>query len=128
MAYNAQKIAPTDFKPSVGVGVALPLNGNAVFKTTYTSADALKANLVNWFLTNQGERPLNPSFGGNLSKFIFEQITDGTLYFIKEDIQSQLSTFFTTVQIQSLEILQNADTGVIIVDLIQGSSIFFIFF
>ena len=32
--------------------------------------------LNDYFLTNPGERPLNPNFGGGLGSFIFEQIQD----------------------------------------------------
>ena len=48
MAYNAQKIPPIDFKPSVGVGVNLPFNGNACFNITFTTQEATKNNLINW--------------------------------------------------------------------------------
>jgi len=79
MAFGAKKIFPVDFKPGTAVGVALPFNGNAVFKSTYTTKDAIKYNLINFFLTNQPERYLNPLFGGNLRRFIFEQITTNDL-------------------------------------------------
>jgi hypothetical protein len=46
----------------------------AVFKTTYTTKEAIKNNLINYFLTNKNEIYLNPTFGGNLRAFIFQQI------------------------------------------------------
>ena len=46
MAINATKIAPIDNIPSKGVGIALPFNGPAVFRTTYTTKDAIKNNLI----------------------------------------------------------------------------------
>jgi len=113
MAYNAQKISPIDFKPSVAVGVSLPFSENAVFRSTFTTQEAVKANLVNWFLTNQGERPLNPEFGGNLRKYIFQQIESDTLDFLKEDIQSQLSTYFPSVIVVSLDVLGREDNNII---------------
>ena len=113
MAYNAQKISPIDFKPSVAVGVGLPFSENAVFRSTFTTQEAVKANLVNWFLTNQGERPLNPEFGGNLRKYIFQQIEEDTLEFLKSDVQSQLGTYFPSVVIVSLDVLAQADTNTI---------------
>ena len=109
MAYNAQQISPIDFRPSVGVGVSLPFNGNSCFNTTFTTQEAIKSNLVNWFLTNQGERPLNPNFGGNLRQFLFQQISEDTLEFLEEDIQSQLSTVFPSVIVDSLEVTTNPD-------------------
>lgn len=109
MAYNAQQISPIDFRPSVGVGVSLPFNGNSCFNTTFTIQESIKSNLVNWFLTNQGERPLNPNFGGNLRQFLFQQISEDTLEFLEEDIQSQLSTAFPSVIVDSLEVTTNPD-------------------
>ena len=91
MAFGAKKIFPLDTKPSVGVGVALPFNAPGVFRTTYTTQESIKYNLINFFLTNQPERYLNPTFGGNLRKFVFEQITTGNLGLLKQDIQESLN-------------------------------------
>ena len=113
MAYNARKISPIDFKPSTAVGIDLPFSGEAVFRETFTSKEAVKANLINWFLTNQGERPLNPEFGGNLRKHLFQQIENDTLDFLKEDIQSQLSTYFPSVIIVNLDVLGREDAQII---------------
>ena len=74
MAFNAQQIYPIDFNKSAAVGVDLPFSDPAVFKPNYTTAAAIKNNLINYFLTNPGERYLNP-IGGGLRAFIFEQIT-----------------------------------------------------
>ena len=126
MAYNAQKISPIDFKPSTAVGVSLPFSENAVFRPTFTTQEAVKANLVNWFLTNQGERPLNPEFGGNLRKYVFQQIENNTLEFLKEDIQSQLGTYFPSVVVVSLDVLGREDNNIIDVVLkyrVQNTSI-----
>ena len=126
MAYNAQKISPIDFKPSTAVGVGLPFSENAVFRPTFTTQEAVKANLINWFLTNQGERPLNPEFGGNLRKYVFQQIENNTLEFLKEDIQSQLKTHFPSVVVVSLDVLGREDNNIIDVVLkyrVQNTSI-----
>ena len=74
MAFGQQQIFPIDFNKSAAVGVDLPFSAPGVFKSNYTTAAATKNNLINYFLTNPGERPLNPSFGGGLRAFIFQQI------------------------------------------------------
>ena len=109
MAYNAQQISPIDFQPSVGVGVSLPFNGLSCFNTTFTTQEALKSNLINWFLTNTGERPLNPTYGGNLRQYIFEQITTENLDFLQEDIQSQLGIYFPSVIVDDIELTTQPD-------------------
>jgi phage baseplate assembly protein W len=104
MAFGAKKIFPIDTKPGTGVGVAIPFNAPGVFKTTYTTKEAVKNNLINFFLTNQNERYLNPTFGGNLRAFVFQQISDGTIESLKEDIQSQLTLYFPNVVVESLDV------------------------
>ena len=64
MAFGAQKIFPIDTKPGTAVGTSLNFNDPGVFLSTYTTKDAIKNNLINFFLTNQPERYLNPLFGG----------------------------------------------------------------
>ena len=116
MAFGAKTIFPLDSKPGIAIGVGLPFNAPGVFKSTYLTKDAIKTNLINFFLTNQNERYLNPNFGGNLKAFIFEQITNGNLESLKEDIQTQLGLYFPNVIISSLDILSSQDTNEIIVD------------
>jgi phage baseplate assembly protein W len=104
MAFGAKKIYPIDTKPGTGVGVAIPFNAPGVFRTTYTTREAIKTNLINFFLTNKNEIYLNPIFGGNLRAFIFQQIDTGNLDSLKEDIQYQIGLYFPSVIIASLNI------------------------
>ena len=104
MAFGAKRIYPIDTKPGTGVGVAIPFNAPGVFKTTYTTREATKSNLINFFLTNKGERYLNPTFGGGLRAFLFQQITEGTTEDLKQDIQQQLGLYFPQIVIESLNI------------------------
>ncbi len=115
MAFGAQQIFPIDFNKSAAVGVDIPFSTPGVFRPNYTTAAAIKNNLINYFLTNPGERPLNPTFGGGLRAFIFEQITDDNLDFLEEKIQSDLNTFFPNVTVGDLEILRQEDTNTITV-------------
>tara|TARA_R100001443_G_scaffold117436_1_gene142662 strand:+ start:8004 stop:8411 length:408 start_codon:yes stop_codon:yes gene_type:complete len=117
MAFGAQKIFPIDFNQSAAVGVDIPFSAPGVFRPNYTTKQATKNNLINYFLTNPGERPLNPEFGGGLRAFIFEQITTGNLDFLKERISSDLEVFFPDVIIGDLEILSQEDRNIITVSL-----------
>ena len=117
MAFGAQQIFPIDFDKSAAVGVDIPFSAPGVFKLNYTTAAAIKNNLINYFLTNPGERPLNPTFGGGLRAFIFQQITTDNLDFLEERIASDLSKFFNNIQIGNLEILRQEDTNTITVSL-----------
>ena len=98
MAFDAQQIFPIDFDKSAAVGIDIPFNAPGVFTPNYTTKAAIKNNLINYFLTNQGERPLNPSFGGGLRAFVFEQIATDNLDFMKERISSYATNRTGTVQ------------------------------
>jgi|TARA_B100001093_G_C26413151_1_gene836486 phage baseplate assembly protein W len=115
MAFGAKQISPIDFNKSAAVGVDIPFSSKGVFKSNYTTAAATKNNLINYFLTNPGERPLNPTFGAGLRAFIFEQIVDDNLDFLKEDIELNLETFFPNVSILDLKILSQKETNEITV-------------
>jgi phage baseplate assembly protein W len=117
MAFGAKRIFPIDTRPSIGVGVAIPFNAPAVFKTTYTTQNAIKNNLINFFLTEPGEIYLNPTFGGGLRSFVFEQITNDTTEFLKEDIQAKINKYFPNVIVSNLEVFQNDNSNNLIVSI-----------
>ncbi len=117
MAFNPTQIYPIDLNNSKAVGVDIPFNGFAVFKSNYLTKDAIKNNLINFFLTNPGERYLNPTFGGGLRNFIFEQINTDNLDFLREDINNKLSTYFPNIIINDLIVKGDIDTNQISVTL-----------
>lgn len=117
MPFNPQQINPIDLNPNVAVGVNLPLNGSSVFTPNYLTSQAVQNNLINYFLTNPGELPLNPTFGGGLRAFLFEQISEGTLIGLESKINSNIASVFPNVIVNSLEILQDPDNNTLTVQL-----------
>jgi phage baseplate assembly protein W len=117
MAFNPQQIYPIDLDNSAAVGVNLPLNGPAVFISNFQTKDAIKNNLINFFLTNPGERPLNPTFGGGLRAFIFEQITTENLDFLREDINEKLTLYFPNIEVNDLIVTGQEDLNQVTVTL-----------
>tara|TARA_R110000796_G_scaffold183428_1_gene299847 strand:- start:5080 stop:5484 length:405 start_codon:yes stop_codon:yes gene_type:complete len=117
MAFGAQQIYPQDLNASQAIGINLPLNGPAVFKSNYQTKDAIKNNLINFFLTNPGERYLNPEFGGGLRAFIFEQISNNSIQTLNEDLTNKLQENFTNINVDKLDILREDDNNTIIVSL-----------
>lgn len=115
MAFGAKQIFPNDQKARVAIGVDLPLNGEACFRSNYQTKNAIKNNLVNYFLTNPGERLGNPEFGGGLRNFIFTQITDGSMDFLQEDIQTKLSTYFPSVEVANIDVTPEETTNSVLV-------------
>ena len=117
MAFNPQLINPIDLNPNLAVGVNLPFSGPSVFDSNYLTSDAIKNNLINYFLTNPGERPLNPTFGGGLRAFIFQQISENSLDGLKENVSLKLETYFPNVIINSLDVLKRDDENSVVVQL-----------
>jgi phage baseplate assembly protein W len=109
MAFGAKQIFPVDLNPRRAVGVDIPFSGEVAFTPNYLTKDAIKNNLINFFLTNPGERPGNPAFGGGLRQYIFTQIEQNNLDFIKEDIQDKINQNFPNISLDSIEILENID-------------------
>ena len=117
MAFNPQLINPIDLNPNLAVGVNLPFSGPSVFTSNYLTSDAIKNNLINYFLTNPGERPLNPTFGGGLKSFIFQQINENSIDGLKENVSLKLETYFPNVIINSLDVLKRDDENSVVVQL-----------
>jgi phage baseplate assembly protein W len=111
MAFGAKKIFPIDTKPGTAVGIAIPFNAPATFFPTYTTKDAIRNNLLNFFLTNSTERYLNNEFGANLRAFIFEQISTDTISDLKSSIQILIGQYFPNIRVDQLEVLESPDTN-----------------
>ena len=113
MAFNVQQINPLDLQPRKAVGVKLPFSSRSVFTSTYTTQDALKSNLINFLLTNKGERFLNPNFGANIRALLFEQLTSEIQDTVSAVIRSGIQTYFNNVNIQTLNVIESPDTNAI---------------
>jgi len=109
MPFGVKQIFPSDLDNNQAIGIDLPLNGEAVFKPNYQTKDAVKSNLINFFLTNPGERYLNPTFGGGLRNFIFEQINNDNLDFLRKDINQNVQLSFPNINVEDLNITGNSD-------------------
>ena len=113
MARIIQSKFPIDLQPSRAVGFGFPLNGDAVFVPTYTTRDQIKANLVNYLLTNKGERVFRPLFGADLRNLLFENILDVTTEDLKATIQNDINVFFPNVVVEKIQFNNQPDTNII---------------
>ena len=113
MAFQVQKIHPLDLQPRKAVGVSLPFSAKDVFTSTYTTKDALKSNLINFLLTDKGERVLNPDFGIGLRSLLFEQATQDTKDQIDYLIRKGISDWFPELVINTLTIAPTPDINTV---------------
>ncbi len=95
-----------DNDPDVAIGITLPItNGKeGYFNRSYTTLEQAKSNLKNLLLTMKGERPMQPDFGSDLMKMVFEQ-DDGTLVDrIRNTIINAVTTWLPYLTINTIEV------------------------
>jgi len=111
MAQIIRNFLPEDLKTTNQIGFSLPLNGNAVFKPTYQTKDQVKFNLINFLLTNKGERIFNPTFGADLNSLLFENINEDLLEDIEFNVRDKISNNFPQIDIILLKINSSPNTN-----------------
>jgi phage baseplate assembly protein W len=111
------KILPNKFVDDLidrqAIGVSIPFSKSSVFHQTFNTADQTKSNLINYFLTNKGERILNPTYGGDLRSLLFEQITEETLSVLQQRISNDLENRFPIIEVKSLVINPQPDLNIV---------------
>ena len=113
MARIIQSKFPIDLTPSVAVGFGFPMDGKAVFIPTFTTREQTKSNLLNYLLTNKGERVFNPMFGGDLRNLLFEVIEETTQDELLLMIQDQIGQYFPTVVIEEIKFENQPDINLV---------------
>ena len=111
---------PIDSQPRRAVGFGFPLNGPAVFVPTYQTRDQIKANLVNFLLTNKGERVFNPNYGADLRAQIFNQLEGSTLEDLSLTIQEYVKNQFPTIVVEDIKFEPQPDTNTLFFTLIYN--------
>ena len=107
------RVNPLDLQGNIAIGVALPFNGTGVFRSTYTTKDQIKSNLINLLLTNVGERVMNPTFGCNLKRFIFEGITDINMGILNQDLIEKISLFIPEITVTNIVFTPDTDNNLV---------------
>jgi phage baseplate assembly protein W len=74
---NVVDLTENDYKV-LGIGINKSSDKAGIFSVNYTTLTQAKDNLKNLILTKKGERILNPTFGCDIWKVVFEQL-DGEL-------------------------------------------------
>jgi phage baseplate assembly protein W len=117
MAYRIENNNPLDLDYQLAIGVSLPFIGSiisgsdAVFSSTYTTTEQLRSDVINYMLTNKGERVLNPNYGSDLRRFIFQSTTEVNLNNLKLQIIEGLRANFPQITTNSVNINPNYDVN-----------------
>jgi phage baseplate assembly protein W len=113
MAQIIQNKYPIDLNARKAVGFGFPINGDAVFVPTYQTRDQIRANLVNYLLTNKGERVFNPNFGADLRALLFENIDDASLDDLTTIIQTSIANYFPQITVKEIKFENQVDENTI---------------
>jgi hypothetical protein len=103
------RVNPLDLQKNIAIGVSLPFDGPGVFNSTYTTKDQIKSNLVNLLLTSIGERVMNPNFGTELKKFLFEGITDSNSELLKNSLLNSIAIYIPEITVTDIAVIPNTD-------------------
>ena len=75
-------------------------------------ASAIKQAIVNVLLTNKGERLMNPRYGSDIRRFLFEPLDYGTGFQIKGNIRDTLEKFEPRISVIDIKCILNfAENG-----------------
>jgi phage baseplate assembly protein W len=107
------RVNPLDLQKNIAIGVSLPFNGSGVFNSTFSTKDQIKSNLVNLLLTDIGERVMNPNFGTNLKRFLFEGITNENIDTLKNNILNSISIYIPEITVSGITIEPDTDYNTI---------------
>jgi len=103
------RVNPLDLQKNIVIGVSLPFNAPGVFNKTYSTKDQIKSNLINLLLTDKGERIMNPEFGADLRRSLFDNITDSNIELLKAKIVDAINIFIPEVELGTVDIMANPD-------------------
>ena len=117
------RIDPRDLDKNKAVGVAIPFNAKGVFKNTYATEEQIKSNLINLLLTYKGERIMNPEFGADLPRLIFEQITPETYKIIQDNIVNNVNKFIPEIILTNIEINPDTDYNLLYINIFYQSKL-----
>ena len=80
-------------------------------------ASAIKQAIISVLLTNKGERLMNPQYGSDIRRYLFEPLDYGTSYQIKENIRFSLDKFEPRIVVSNINCVPNFDDNGFDVDL-----------
>ena len=94
-----------DLDPDIYIGIKLPMEmgSDGTFKRTKTALEQTQYNIINLLKTMKGERLGQPTFGSNIHKVLFEQMTVDIETRIEEEINEAISQWLSYVTIKEIK-------------------------
>jgi hypothetical protein len=99
---NITDLAENNFKV-MGIGINRISDAGGIFAVNYTTLTQAKDNLKNLILTKKGERLMNPEFGCDIWRLLFEQLSGaGIEHRIESSILDAVSIWLPYLNIDSI--------------------------
>lgn len=106
MAIELGKVKVTDLTENdykvLGIGINKRSDSNGIFAVNYTTLQQASDNLKNLILTRKGERMMQPEFGCDVWKVLFEQLTEGIEQSIENAIVNAVSIWLPYLNIDTI--------------------------
>lgn len=87
------------------IGIGVQFQPNSVFTSTYTTKQQVKNQLINYILTNPGERLFQPYFGSGIRNILFQQEVD--LEGLEGTLQEGIENYVQNIIVNSINITVN---------------------
>ena len=105
MAIELGKVNVTDLTDNnykvLGIGINRRSDSNGIFAVNYTTLAQAKDNLINLILTKKGERLMQPDFGCDVWKVLFEPLVDIEMV-LENSITSAVSIWLPYLNINEI--------------------------
>lgn len=106
------RLNPTDIGQKRGIGISILFNNDtSVFNQTFTTKEQVKSNLVNYILTNKGERFFDPMFGGDLRASLFEP--DTSFDSIATRLENEIYAYVPNIIIRNISVKKFSDQNLV---------------
>ena len=105
-SYNGTQIN----SPQREIGISVQFQQPEVFMSTYTTTQQTKNQLINYILTNPGERFFNPNFGSGIRNLLFEQNVDFDS--LSQTLQDNIELYVQNIKVNSVIINEGKSNDV----------------
>lgn len=102
--YRYNDISPNTTKQRE-IGISVQFQPDSIFLSTYTTKQQVKNQLINYILTNPGERLFQPYFGSGIRNILFQQEVD--LEGLEENLQQGIENYVQNIIVNDISITPN---------------------
>lgn len=103
MGYRIEEVNEIKNTNDIGLGVSFA-TGDRLFSSIYTTIEQTRENLKTLLLTSTGERYMQPAFGTDLLRLLFEPSTVELKMQITDIIQRAINYWLPYIDVQNIDV------------------------